>query len=426
MIAQDVKVRNIYDIRGTKLDPPFEYLNNLYKWYSEYGITSDYFQINTDGSGGRIYSSDDVYQFKNSDGTTTLFEIDISGTGTFTNKIQGKELDLNDTNFLDGTCYFKIKPYGSNLGIFAQYLGIDYFAHVAFANLYSIVERNEATGPLTSTLITLDNFTYGNTDIETAIRFVSALTDTDLGISSGYILFGTEQEWTTATSTQDAYYKIKLALNGTLVDRFHIASDGTTTMGDIAGENTSQIESDGTLRFNGTATVYNDLQFSVGAGKVPAAHTPNYETFTTNTKEYSFAVNDYIDLASNEVPHSWKLATSGDLHLHVTTKGANSTGGDVFAKFTIYISYAQPTGVWVETPFTAELTIPNGTSALQFFYLDIGDIDLTGFGLSTQIKPRVVRIAATGGTEYSGNIFINQFGIHMQEDTVGSRTESTK
>ena len=56
----------------------------------------------------------------------------------------------------------------------------------------------------------------------------------------------------------------------------------------------------------------------------------------------------------------------------------------------------------------------------------MGDLTLTNFVEEAEIRCRITRIAATGGTEYSGNIFITQVGIHLEEDTVGSRTELSK
>lgn len=173
-------------------------------------------------------------------------------------------------------------------------------------------------------------------------------------------------------------------------------------------------------------TVYDDIQFPIASGKVPAANAPTFETFTTNTSAYSFAVNDYIDLQANELAHWWKEGTNGDAHLHVTTKAANGTGANRFAKFTVVFAYVDTGEVWVEASLTAELTIPNGTSALQAFYLDLGDLTLTNYLIGGQIRCRVTRIAATGGTEYSGNIFITQAGIHLQKDTLGSRQETIK
>ena len=211
-----------------------------------------------------------------------------------------------------------------------------------------------------------------------------------------------------------------LRINGEI-----LGSDGAK-IGDGGTTDYTEIEADGTIKFNGAATVWEDLQFTISDAKVPAANFPTWETFTTNTKEYSFAVDDYIDTKANETSHAWKLGTSGHVHLHITTKAANSTGSNRYAKFTIYLSYCDTGETWQETSLTAELTIPNGTSALQMFYLDMGDLTLTNYVLESEIKMRVSRITATGGTEYAGNIFLTQAGIHFEHDTIGSRQETTK
>lgn len=92
-----------------------------------------------------------------------------------------------------------------------------------------------------------------------------------------------------------------------------------------------------------------------------------------------------------------------------------------------YVAHANmTTGAFVETPLTEELTIPTGTAARTPFYLDMGDVAFTGYKIGAQVKVRVSRIPATGGTEYSGKIFITQCGLHIQKDTLGSRTEGAK
>lgn len=168
------------------------------------------------------------------------------------------------------------------------------------------------------------------------------------------------------------------------------------------------------------------MQWKVSLGRVGAANVPTWEAFTTNTSEYSFAVNDYIDLAANEPPHSWNEGTGIRLHLHVTPKTANATGADRFAKFTIYVSYADVGEVWAETSFDAELTIPTGTAAMHHFLLSVGTLDVPDNKIGAQIKPRIKRIAATGGTEYADNAFVTQLGGHLQLNSFGSRSVAEK
>ena len=173
-------------------------------------------------------------------------------------------------------------------------------------------------------------------------------------------------------------------------------------------------------------SVYDDLQFPVATGKVtPASGEPTWETFTTNTKAFAFDVNDYIDLQANEIPHTWNEGTIGHLHLHFAIKTAQSTGADRYAKFTAYVASADVGDAFTETSFTAEKIIPTGSSALEHFYLDLGDITLAGKTIETEVKIRIRRIAATSGTEYADDTFLTQVGMHLEKTRLGSRAEFT-
>lgn len=201
-------------------------------------------------------------------------------------------------------------------------------------------------------------------------------------------------------------------------------SRGTSYLGGV--QNGVQIAAGEAPTLNGTATVWDDVQFAITSGKVPAANYPTWEALTTNTSEYSFTVDDYLDLAANELPHWWKEGTAGNFHLHMAIKTANTSGADRFAKFIVYIATNGGT-TWAElSPLSAEVTIPNGAAALTKYYLDMGDATFTGFTIGTQVKVRVKRIAATGGTEYGANVFISQVGMHLEKDSMGSKTEASK
>lgn len=174
-------------------------------------------------------------------------------------------------------------------------------------------------------------------------------------------------------------------------------------------------------------TVYEDVQFPIASGKVPAANYPTWETFTTNTRAYAFSVDDYIDLQADELPHGWSEGTTGHVHLHFAIKTAQNTGTNRYAKFTVYLAAGKEGNAWTELgPFTAEKTIPTGSSALQAFYLDMGDANLAGYIIGGQLKASVKRIAATGGTEYADDVYITQVGMHVETNTIGSRQETVK
>ncbi len=228
----------------------------------------------------------------------------------------------------------------------------------------------------------------------------------------------------TATATPLIYGEFANTLLKVTATNFDVV--GTTRLGDGGTTNYSEFEVDGTLEFNGAATIWNDIQFQISDAKVtPASLLPSWEAFTANTSEYAFGIDKEVDTSANEIPHSWKQGTAGHAHIHITTKAINNTEV-TYAKFTVTFAYADIGEVWVETPLTAEITIANPTAALTSLYLDLGDITLTNYLIEAQMRCRVKRIPATTGTEYVGDIFITQVGIHFEEDTVGSRTERDK
>ena len=173
-------------------------------------------------------------------------------------------------------------------------------------------------------------------------------------------------------------------------------------------------------------SVWDDIQFATSTGQVPSANYPDFDTFTTNTKEYKFDVDDYIDLEANELAHWWKEATTVYPHVHVTLNGANGTGSSRYVKFTIYFAYADANEVWTETTDTVEITIPDGTADLTHLIGSGAGVALTNNKIGSQVKIRLKRIAATAGTEYPNHIFVTQTGIHCEKDTMGSRSITTK
>ena len=220
-----------------------------------------------------------------------------------------------------------------------------------------------------------------------------------------------------------------------LVESRRVNSDLSQTFaGDViigAAGNLEKVTNDLTLTTAANKTlvmsqsVYDDLQFQVSNAKVtPNNLLPSWEAFTTNTSEYAFAIDEEVDTQANELPHWWKEGTAGHAHIHITTKAVPAQ--EQKARFTVTFAYADTGEVWVEAPLTAELTIPISTTALTHFYLDLGDLTLTNYLVGAQIRCRIKRVAkSAGGTEYVGDIFITQVGIHLEKTRLGSRNETT-
>lgn len=172
--------------------------------------------------------------------------------------------------------------------------------------------------------------------------------------------------------------------------------------------------------------VYDEIQFSIGGGKVPAASAPSWEAIGALTcSGYAFSVDDYIDTTATELPHWWVEETPADCHIHFLPKTAQNTGANRGVKFTVTFAYATIGGVYAETPLTLEYTMPTGTAALTHCYLDIGDLTLTGYKLGTQIQCHVKRIASTTNTEYADDVYVLQVGAHLYRDRFGSKSEAS-
>lgn len=172
-------------------------------------------------------------------------------------------------------------------------------------------------------------------------------------------------------------------------------------------------------------SVWDDIQFSVSSGRVGMANYPDWDTFTANTSEYKFDVNDWIDLGANEMAHWWKEGTTVYPHVHVALDGGNSAGYPVYVKFVVVFAYADEDEVWTETTDTIEIEIPDGTADMTHLFGQGSGVSLSGKTIGTQVKVRLKRVAATSD-EYPNHIFVTQCGLHAEKDTMGSRQVGTK
>lgn len=192
----------------------------------------------------------------------------------------------------------------------------------------------------------------------------------------------------------------------------------------------TDFEADGTLHFTGAATVYNDIQFAISGAKVPAANAPTWSAFLTNLSAYTFAVNDYVDLDFNEIPHDYKEGTDLEIHIHFANQGTNVDARGVKWEVTYSVCNMDGSAPYTEVfPATAtvsaEATLQANITANSHIYLSLGTIAGTGLKIGAQIGLRLKRIAAAG-TAPTSNPFALQVGIHYECDTTGSRTVSGK
>jgi hypothetical protein len=199
---------------------------------------------------------------------------------------------------------------------------------------------------------------------------------------------------------------------------------GVTKLGDGGTSHYTEVETDGTVKFVGAAKVWNDIQFSLATARVPASNAPTWATFGVNTNKYTFGVNDYVDLEGAEVYHSYAHGTNLHFHVHFYNNGLDA--GDRTVKYQIDYGITAPNGVYSESTISLQLTIPDSSADKTHFNFDIAEVDGTSFVHGSDITMRFTRIVEDSGTAPSGDPFVSMVGIHIEEDTVGSREELTK
>ena len=189
------------------------------------------------------------------------------------------------------------------------------------------------------------------------------------------------------------------------------------------------IETDGTVRFGGTATVFNDIVINLSAARVPAANAPTWSSFISNLNSFTYGVNDFQEFTS-EITHSYKEGSNILFHLHGATNGLE--GVDKTIKFEIEYELVdnQTSGDLGDTYtgttiINAEITIPANTTDITAWVIDVGTDTTGNFLQGATLVGRIRRIASSG-VEPAADPFVQQIGVHVEEDTVGSRTELTK
>lgn len=275
------------------------------------------------------------------------------------------------------------------------------------------------------------------------IRSVDAATDPTIGVagavSSGTVDFyidNTGKVWVPGANS------VAGLLTSTNVTDVTAANTGAVqTLGGVYAAKTvwgatahfggaadyTSTEADGTVVFSGAATVWDDIQFPVGSGKVPAAGFPTWGTITAPQEGYSFDVGDSIQLETQEPPHGYKEGSTLYPHIHWKLNGA---AGGTARKIQWRLDYEW----WNANSATStagnvviEVTTGAADVDKQNYITSFPTISGAGMTVGAQIMMRLSRIAkSAGGSDPVGDPWPTQVGIHVELDTVGSRTVTAK
>lgn len=203
---------------------------------------------------------------------------------------------------------------------------------------------------------------------------------------------------------------------------------GATKMGG-ATDNTS-FEADGTMVFNGAATVFDDLPpIPLLSQRVGGANNPTLTVFKGNIQLLTFAINDYVYF-NYEILHGYREGSNLSAHIHWATQGTDIT--DRYVKWEVEFTIANAKIVApfdslfpTETIVTAETIIPANTGSIAHIIASFGSVAGIGLKIGAYICGRIRRIAASS-TAPTSNPFGITLGFHYEQDTGGSRQLYTK
>ena len=204
--------------------------------------------------------------------------------------------------------------------------------------------------------------------------------------------------------------------------------DGTSVkIGDIT--NNIEFEADGTIKFNGTSTIFDDVTYDAvslqqtGPG-VSISTTTSTVDFTTSANQ-----SDYL-FVNPQLSHSRKEGSTIYPHIHFIQTQNNIPN---FAlQYRWQVNGGVTTTAWTAVKCnTLAFTYTSG-SLNQIAYVNGGIASPVGDGLSDILQFRIIRDTTNalglsyGADPYTATVSVLQFDIHIEKNSIGSRTEYTK
>jgi hypothetical protein len=182
--------------------------------------------------------------------------------------------------------------------------------------------------------------------------------------------------------------------------------------------NYTKFENDGTMIMSGSATVWDDLFFPLVAGKQGQTDKPAFDV-TEIGFLYPSSDATQIIYISAQFPHSWKIGST--IHPHVHWKQTQS-GSPVFKMDYKWfdIGGTVPSSFTTYTMNTREILYTSG-SIMQLNY-GSGISGSSIVGISSMMLIKLYR----DDNAYTGNCITYQFDIHIEKDSIGSKTKDIK
>jgi hypothetical protein len=199
---------------------------------------------------------------------------------------------------------------------------------------------------------------------------------------------------------------------------------GTAMFGEDT-TNFSEFESDGTLKFNGNATVWRDDNIAgvaLGVGATP----PDLIQLNSGTiyvRAFDGATITEQLFGAAEINHDYKEESNLQFHIHWSPTTNNA--GDV--KWQLTYQWIEVDGSFSGAETTISVTQAAGGTAWSANKVLFPDISGTGHAIGSQLVFRLFRDPTDAADTYGDDAAITgTFGFHYEIDTIGSRQITTK
>lgn len=170
-------------------------------------------------------------------------------------------------------------------------------------------------------------------------------------------------------------------------------------------------------------SVWCDIDFPILI-RTTGAGIPTLAAFNGNLTMPQWAVNDYNQCESQELIHEWKEGSLCQWHIHLTTNGLDATNR--YVKFELEYAFCI-SGVWSfpAVVTTADILIPANTADKTQMIMQLATFTPSTSKIGDHVIARLKRVASTG-TAPTNNPWIPMLQMHVEKDTIGSRTISAK
>jgi hypothetical protein len=204
------------------------------------------------------------------------------------------------------------------------------------------------------------------------------------------------------------------------------------------------VEADGTMRMDGAATVFNDLNVFPDATTKSGSNQPTMSKFQGNGGSqgvflWMFASETEQELYFTiQLPHSYKVGTPIFPHVHWTApggglvalsgspQGTNVVWGLEYTIMKVGGVFGSTTIITSNNVIPAITTLSAGGGINQHLITYFAPIDGSAFEISTVLVCRLFRQVSNTSDTYNNSIGLLGMDFHYESDTQGSRTEYTK